>query len=295
MSILRSPHNRQNPYAQIARSTLQDHSLSWEAQGMLTYLLSLPNDWKISIKNLITLRNCGEKKVRKIMHELMRAGYCEYEQVRYANGLLGEGNYYIFEERKFKKSLPSGQKGNADSPGAADRHIYRLENIYKKKMCCMSRTREEKQKNQNQNLEIPGQHVMKYHPSGAKLHCIFEEYLQHVMAQKYDFTVTEIQLAWEILERYEEPITDWKGFLDGIIQKIRRRKKWEENEKNRERYKKNMKSSLPESNPSTIPNATSVHHLQKSGNTEELKFVSVCDTTPSKAALEWYKANHHWL
>lgn len=51
----------------------QDRTLSWEARGLLTYLLSKPQDWVLQPKDLE--QKCGRDKVYSILKELIDAHY----------------------------------------------------------------------------------------------------------------------------------------------------------------------------------------------------------------------------
>jgi hypothetical protein len=68
-------YKRDNPYVQIDRRTVQDKRLSWEARGMLAYLLSLPPDWRITVEHLQKQGDAGRDAVRRILRELQTFGY----------------------------------------------------------------------------------------------------------------------------------------------------------------------------------------------------------------------------
>lgn len=61
------------------RSVPQNTALSYEAVGMLTYLLSKPDTWDIRIGNLIR-EDCKETKVRTILKELRKTGHVRLER-----------------------------------------------------------------------------------------------------------------------------------------------------------------------------------------------------------------------
>lgn len=77
-TIKRATHGASQAYFLMSRSTAQDESLTWEARGVLSYLLSKPNDWLVVLKDL--QQNCGRDKVRKIIRELIEHGYLEERQ-----------------------------------------------------------------------------------------------------------------------------------------------------------------------------------------------------------------------
>jgi hypothetical protein len=79
MSIIRAA--RKNQFYVLPTTTIEDNRLSWEARGMLVYLLSKPDHWEVRIEDLLArTRNClgrrsGRDKVYGILKELQMAGY----------------------------------------------------------------------------------------------------------------------------------------------------------------------------------------------------------------------------
>lgn len=65
------------PYTTIPNSTLQDKSLSLEARGLLTYLLSKPGDWHIHKSQLQDEFGIGRNRLDRIFDELIDGGYAE--------------------------------------------------------------------------------------------------------------------------------------------------------------------------------------------------------------------------
>lgn len=79
-TIERAQKGKDNPYFLSARQPAQNKDLSWEARGVLWYLLSKPDDWKIQIADL--RQGCGRDKVYGILKELKDSGYLEYVEER---------------------------------------------------------------------------------------------------------------------------------------------------------------------------------------------------------------------
>lgn len=96
MSIIRGEHNKQNPYAQINRSGLQDPNMSWEAKGLWAYFLSLPDNWQISVLQIIKKFPAKQVKIYRILGELISIGYCQRKQNKSKNR-FGKFEYIIFE------------------------------------------------------------------------------------------------------------------------------------------------------------------------------------------------------
>ena len=87
---------RENPYVQIDKIGVDDSNLSWEATGLLTYLIGRPNNWKINIAHLASVKKNKETSTRNALLELRKAKYCHYFEVR-KSGKIVETFYLVFE------------------------------------------------------------------------------------------------------------------------------------------------------------------------------------------------------
>lgn len=104
-TIIRKAKNSENPYAQIAKSALQDNVLSWKATGLLSYILSLPDDWEVSVADLINRKTDGKASTRSGLGELITKGYVLRESHRNEKGTFIRHDYVVYEEpvRFFRK------------------------------------------------------------------------------------------------------------------------------------------------------------------------------------------------
>ncbi|MBR2683969.1 MAG: helix-turn-helix domain-containing protein, partial [Atopobiaceae bacterium] len=75
MAVFRT-HKNQN-YTVMSNYHLRDRSLSLKAVGLLSKMLSLPDDWDYNLKGLMLLTKDGESSVRSDLKELEEAGYLE--------------------------------------------------------------------------------------------------------------------------------------------------------------------------------------------------------------------------
>jgi len=94
-TIIRSPKSKDDPYARIHRLTLRDKALSWEARGVLGYLLSMADNWKINVKDL--QQQCGRDRVYKIINELIHHRYLIRVETRDDNGKITGYEYQLYE------------------------------------------------------------------------------------------------------------------------------------------------------------------------------------------------------
>lgn len=79
MAIIRAIHDKEHPFVEVSRLTAQDTSISYEALGLLTYLLSQSDNWDVVISNLAR-EQCGRDKAYKLLKELKEAGYIQHER-----------------------------------------------------------------------------------------------------------------------------------------------------------------------------------------------------------------------
>ncbi|MBA1337203.1 MAG: hypothetical protein HPY66_3640 [Firmicutes bacterium] len=96
MSIVRV-HKKENPYVIIDKTGVSDTRLSWKARGLLCYLLSKPDDWKVNVKHLANQGPDGERATRSGLKELERYGYMVTRPVRDDKGRITEWEHNIFE------------------------------------------------------------------------------------------------------------------------------------------------------------------------------------------------------
>lgn len=89
----------------------KDKHLSLKAKGLLSLMLSLPEDWDYTVAGLATLSSDGDTAVRTGLKELEKRGYLYRKRV-YTNGKVSDIEYHIFENvddyNKFIESLRCG-------------------------------------------------------------------------------------------------------------------------------------------------------------------------------------------
>lgn len=87
---------RENPYVQIDKTGIDDPNLSWEATGLLTYLVGRPNNWKVNVIHLSSVKKNKETSTRKALLELRKYNYCHLFEIR-KGGKYIEKFYLVFE------------------------------------------------------------------------------------------------------------------------------------------------------------------------------------------------------
>ena len=67
-------------YTVMSNYHLRDKNLSYKAKGLLSFMLSLPEDWDYSINGLVSISKEEVKAIRNILQELQRYGYLVIEK-----------------------------------------------------------------------------------------------------------------------------------------------------------------------------------------------------------------------
>lgn len=97
--IYRVVHNKDNPYFQLNRYSVNDDRLSFKAVGILAYLLSKPDNWKIQEDDLVKRHTDGATSVHTGLKELKDLGYIVSRPVRDENsGKITGWESHIFEQ-----------------------------------------------------------------------------------------------------------------------------------------------------------------------------------------------------
>ena len=89
--------NKNVNYTVMSNHHLQDKRLSLKAKGLLSYMLSLPDDWDYSLKGLTIGCKDGLDSVRTAVLELEEHGYVRRQKVRNARGQIIDYDYQVYE------------------------------------------------------------------------------------------------------------------------------------------------------------------------------------------------------
>lgn len=90
--------SRQKPYSQLGNEMIRDGRLSWEARGILSFILSYPPDWHFTLHWLCRNTETGRDRAQRMLKELVATGYCHREQTRKEDGTLGPYEYVFSDE-----------------------------------------------------------------------------------------------------------------------------------------------------------------------------------------------------
>lgn len=93
--IVRAPHKRD--FFVHSRETAQDKSISFEALGVLTYLLSQSDSWQANVRDIA--KRSTKYKVYKILRELRQAGYVTLSKEQ-GKGRFSQWVYQVYETKQ---------------------------------------------------------------------------------------------------------------------------------------------------------------------------------------------------
>ncbi len=85
-------------YTTLSNYHFKDKRLSWKAKGLLSTMLSLPDDWNYTIEGLASLSDDGIKATNSGLTELEKCGYLMRKQLRDENGHFVAMEYTIYEK-----------------------------------------------------------------------------------------------------------------------------------------------------------------------------------------------------
>ena len=85
-------------YTKLRNVFLQDRRLSFEARGLICFLLSLPDDWEVTVQSIIASGPSGRDKVYRMLKEAEQFGYILPEQGRKQAGKFDRQLYLVSDD-----------------------------------------------------------------------------------------------------------------------------------------------------------------------------------------------------
>lgn len=104
MAVFRVERTRD--YTVMCNHHLKDSGLSLKAKGLLSMMLSLPDEWNYTTRGLAAICKEGVDAIGKTLKELEQAGYIIRRQLRGRDGRISDTEYTIFEKPR-KPNLPA--------------------------------------------------------------------------------------------------------------------------------------------------------------------------------------------
>jgi hypothetical protein len=233
---------REDPFARIPKTLLDDATLSWKAKGVLAYLMSKPDHWHLRLSDIIKHATEGESAVRSALKELRKAGYADLCKIRSA-GRFKEWVWKVSDSpvyQEFTKKSPDGDFPQVENPHVENRHISKKESS---KTDFRKKKSKEPKASANAGASAVADFPAEWKPKSAtkeqKLAAIptprdypdeaeFDEFLSENALDSiiehrpdlYNTLCTEKWHLWKEQLRKWAPIRNWQAFVTGLNSKI---------------------------------------------------------------------------
>ena len=126
MAVFRVERNK--GYTVMSNHHLRNKELSLKAKGLLSQMLSLPEDWDYTLKGLSLINREKIDAIREAIKELERAGYIVRSRERDEKGRLRGADYVIFEQpQPPTPDLPTLEKPTLENPTQLNKDIQRTD------------------------------------------------------------------------------------------------------------------------------------------------------------------------
>ena len=117
MAVFRVERNQN--YTVMSNYHLRDKNLSLKAKGLLSQMLSLPEDWDYTLAGLARINCEGRDAIRAAVGELEKAGYVTRSRVRNEKGHL-QGTEYVIREQPVFSAEPALEEPASGNPTLDD-------------------------------------------------------------------------------------------------------------------------------------------------------------------------------
>ena len=114
MAVFRVEKNR--GYTVMSNHHLRNKDLSLKAKGLLSQMLSLPEDWDFTLKGLSLINREQIDAIRAAVWELEQAGYIVRSRERDSQGRLRGADYIIYEHPQPVPDSPTLENPTLDNP-----------------------------------------------------------------------------------------------------------------------------------------------------------------------------------
>ena len=121
MAVFRIERTRD--YTVMSNHHLRDKALSLKSKGLLSMMLSLPEDWNYTTRGLAKICKEGVDAIGGALRELEAAGYIVRHQLRDRQGRISDTEYVIYEQPQPKAPdtpQPDTASPDTENPYLAD-------------------------------------------------------------------------------------------------------------------------------------------------------------------------------
>ena len=114
MAVFRVEKNR--GYTVMSNHHLRNKDLSLKAKGLLSQMLSLPENWDYTLKGLSLINRESIDAIRTAVWELEKAGYITRQQNRDGKGKMADMVYTIYEQPQPRPEAAEEEQPGLENP-----------------------------------------------------------------------------------------------------------------------------------------------------------------------------------
>jgi hypothetical protein len=116
----------------MSNTHFKEKEMSLKAKGLLSLMLSLPDDWNYNVLGLVKLSKDGKDSVMSALSELEKFGYLERKQVVNDKGQFAGVEYNIYEQPQMEKPIAANEI--TEKQQAANAHAENRQQLSKKEL-----------------------------------------------------------------------------------------------------------------------------------------------------------------
>lgn len=124
--------NKTQNYTVLSNYHFKEKEMSLKAKGLLSLMLSLPDDWNYSVSGLVTLSKDGKDSVMSALAELEKFGYLQRQRTTDEKGKFNGIEYDIYEQPQRDIPIsenPISDKTNAENPPQLNTNLLKTKEL----------------------------------------------------------------------------------------------------------------------------------------------------------------------
>lgn len=212
MAVFRVERTRD--YTVMSNHHLRDTGLSLKAKGLLSMMLSLPEEWNYTTRGLAAICKEGTDCIGSALRELEQTGYIVRNRIRDGKGKIVDVEYIIYETPR-KKNAPQPHEALPD-PGQPDTENPDVDIPCPGKSSQLKKDREKKEgiRKDLENTDFTNP-ILSYPPTPAEARMRMDgmdarESYRNLLLENidYDVLIQDSQIDREQLEEIVEILVD---------------------------------------------------------------------------------------